>query len=285
MQIELKSVSYTYAPSTSYHTQALDNINLTVSSGEFIGIMGRTGCGKSTLIQLIDGLLAPTSGAVLLDGHDINNKRYDRNILRRNIGIVFQLPEYQLFETTVERDVAFGLKHSGLSKNEIRKRVAEALSAVGFDYDKVRDKSPLSFSGGEKKRLAIAGVLAAKPNFLILDEPIAGLDYQGKTAFLKLLQSLNENGTAIIMISHDSDALAEYASRIILMDKGQIIRDGSPEEIFADFEILNNIGAGTVKAVYISNMLRQRGVEINSHTVKYDMLLDEISMIYGGAEK
>lgn len=285
MQIELKSVSYTYAPNTSYHTQALDNINLTVSSGEFIGIMGRTGCGKSTLIQLIDGLLAPTSGAVLLDGHDINNKRYDRNILRRNIGIVFQLPEYQLFETTVERDVAFGLKHSGLSKNEIRKRVAEALSAVGFDYDKVRDKSPLSFSGGEKKRLAIAGVLAAKPNFLILDEPIAGLDYQGKTAFLKLLQSLNENGTAIIMISHDSDALAEYASRIILMDKGQIIRDGSPEEIFADFEILNNIGAGTVKAVYISNMLRQRGVEINSHTVKYDMLLDEISRIYGGAEK
>lgn len=285
MQIELKSVSYTYAPNTSYQTQALDNINLTVSSGEFIGIMGRTGCGKSTLIQLIDGLLAPTSGAVLLDGHDINNKRYDRNILRRNIGIVFQLPEYQLFETTVERDVAFGLKHSGLSKNEIRKRVAEALSAVGFDYDKVRDKSPLSFSGGEKKRLAIAGVLAAKPNFLILDEPIAGLDYQGKTAFLKLLQSLNENGTAIIMISHDSDALAEYASRIILMDKGQIIRDGSPEEIFADFEILNNIGAGTVKAVYISNMLRQRGVEINSHTVKYDMLLDEISRIYGGAEK
>lgn len=285
MQIELKSVSYTYAPNTSYQTQALDNINLTVSSGEFIGIMGRTGCGKSTLIQLIDGLLAPTSGTVLLDGYDINNKRYDRNILRRNIGIVFQLPEYQLFETTVERDVAFGLKHSGLSKNEIRKRVAEALSAVGFDYDKVRDKSPLSFSGGEKKRLAIAGVLAAKLKFLILDEPIAGLDYQGKTAFLKLLQSLNENGTAIIMISHDSDALAEYASRIILMDKGQIVRDGSPEEIFADFEILNNIGAGTAKAVYTSNMLRQRGVEINSHTVKYDMLLDEISRIYGGAEK
>ena len=269
MQIELKSVSYTYAPSTSYQTQALDNINLTVSSGEFIGIMGRTGCGKSTLIQLIDGLLAPTSGTVLLDGHDINNKRYDRNILRRNIGIVFQLPEYQLFETTVERDVAFGLKHSGLSKNEIRKRVEEALSAVGFDYDKVRDKSPLSFSGGEKKRLAIAGVLAAKPNFLILDEPIAGLDYQGKTAFLELIKSLNENGTAIIMISHDSDALAEYASRIILMENGQIVREGSPEEIFANFEILNNIGAGTAKAFYISNMLRQRGIEINSHTVRY----------------
>ena len=283
MQLELKSVSYTYAPNTSYQTKALDNINLTVNSGEFIGIMGRTGCGKSTLIQVIDGLLVPDSGLVMLDGQNINSEKYDRAVLRHSIGLVFQYPEYQLFETTVERDVAFALKYSGLSKNEIKERVAEALDASGFDYDKVKSKSPLSFSGGEKKRLAIAGVLAAKPDVLILDEPIAGLDCLGKTAFLRLIKSLNEKGTTIIMISHDSDVLAEYASRIILMDKGRIICDDAAESVLSDCERLNEIGAGAGKIVTVSNLLRQRGVGINAHTVKYNQLLDEISDIYGGA--
>ncbi|MDE5974617.1 MAG: ATP-binding cassette domain-containing protein [Eubacterium sp.] len=284
MSIELKSVSYTYAPNTNYQTQSLDNINLTISDGEFVGIMGQTGCGKSTLIQLIDGLLVPDQGSVLLDGQDINNKKYDRSILRKNIGLVFQLPEYQLFETTVERDIAFVLKHSHLSKDEIKSRVIEALNSVGFDYDKIRGKSPLSFSGGEKKRLAIAGVLASEPKILIFDEPIAGLDYQGRTTFLKLIKELNENGITIIMISHDSNVMAEYASRIILMDNGRIICDGSAETVLSDCEMLNQIGAGTSEAVSVSNMLRQRGVEINSDTVKYGQLLDEISRIYGGAD-
>ncbi|MDE6864211.1 MAG: ATP-binding cassette domain-containing protein [Eubacterium sp.] len=188
MSIELKSVSYTYARNTNYQTQALDNINLTIGDGEFVGIMGQTGCGKSTLIQLIDGLLVPDAGCVLLDGQDINNKKYDRRILRKHIGLVFQLPEYQLFETTVERDIAFVLKQSHLSKAEKKERVIDALDAVGFDYDKIKDKSPLSFSGGEKKRLAIAGALAAKPKILIFDEPVAGLDCQGRAAFLKLVR-------------------------------------------------------------------------------------------------
>lgn len=283
MQLDLKSVSYTYAPNTSYQTKALDNINLTVNGGEFIGIMGRTGCGKSTLLQIIDGLLVPDSGIVMLDGQDINDEKYDRAVLRSSIGLVFQYPEYQLFETTVERDVAFALKYSGLSKIEIKERVAEALNAAGFDYDKVKSKSPLSFSGGEKKRLAIAGVLAAKPDVLILDEPIAGLDCQGKTAFLRLIKSLNEKGITIIMISHDSDVLAEYASRIILMDKGRIIRDDAAESVLSDCEMLNEIGVGAGNIVTVSNMLRQRGVEINANTVKYNQLLDEITEIYGGA--
>ncbi len=284
MSIELKSVSYTYARNTHYQIQALDNINLTIGEGEFVGIMGQTGCGKSTLIQLIDGLLVPDAGCVLLDGQDINNKKYDRRILRKYIGLVFQLPEYQLFETTVERDVAFVLKQSHLSKAEKKERVIDALDAVGFDYDKIKDKSPLSFSGGEKKRLAIAGALAAKPKILIFDEPVAGLDYQGRTVLLKLVRELNENGVTIIMISHDSNVLAEYASRIILMDNGQIIRDGDAKAVLSDFETLNQIGVGTSEAASVSNMLRQKGVDINSDTVKYNQLLDEISRIYGGAD-
>lgn len=283
MQLELKSVSYTYAVNTNYQKQALDNINLTVSSGEFIGVTGRTGCGKSTLIQLIAGLLVPDTGTVLLDGQDINHKKYDRGILRKSMGLVFQYPEYQLFETTVERDVAFALKHSGLSKRETKDRVAASLNAVGFDYERVKDKSPLSFSGGEKKRLAIAGVLAAKPGILILDEPIAGLDYQGKSAFIKLIKTLNENGTAIIMISHDTDVLAEYASRIILMDDGHILCDDNAETVLSDHELLCKAGVGAGRVVSVSNMLRERGIAVHPDTVKYSQLLDEISRLYGGA--
>ncbi len=282
MQLELKSVSYTYAPNTNYQTKAIDEINLTISDGEFVGIMGKTGCGKSTLIQLMDGLLVPDRGCVLLNGQDINHKKYDRSILRKSIGLVFQYPEYQLFESTVERDVAFALKHSGLSRQEIKDRVIEALHYVGFDYEKIKGKSPLSFSGGEKKRLAIAGVLAAKPAMLILDEPIAGLDYRGRTSFLKLMKKLNENGTAILMISHDSDVLAEYASRIIVMDNGHIICDDTAEHVLSDYETLNKIGLGMGKVVSVSNMLRQRGIEIHSDTVKYSQLLNEIGRIYGG---
>lgn len=282
MSIALKSVSYTYAPNTAYETKALDSIDLTINDGEFLGIMGKTGCGKSTLIQIMDGLLEPDSGTVLLDGKDIHDKKYDRSILRRKIGIVFQFSEYQLFETTVERDVAFVLKHSGLSKNEIAERVAEALGAVGFEYEKVRNKSPLGFSGGEKKKLAIAGVLAAKPEYLILDEPIAGLDPLGRTEFLKLLEKLNKNGTSVIMISHDSDVLAEYASRIILMDNGHILYDDKPENVLSDYEALEKIGVRTGPLASIGNMLRQRGVNISPKAVKYNQLMDEICRLYGG---
>lgn len=276
MSIELKSVSYTYAVDTPYSVKALDDVSLTVNEGEFVGIIGKTGCGKSTLIQLIDGLLAPDNGVVLFDGEDIHSKKFDRRKLRENIGIVFQFPDYQLFETTVERDVAFALKHSSLSKKEVQNRVAKALEAVGFDYDKVKDKSPLSFSGGEKRRIAIAGVLAAGPKYLILDEPVAGLDPMGRTEFLKLLDSLNKKGTAIIMISHNTDALAEYAQRILLMRDGKIIRDGKAEEILTDYIALeeNGVRAGQISS--IAEMLRERSFDIPDNTVKYNQLIEEI---------
>lgn len=276
MSIALKSVSYTYAADTPYSVKALDDISLTVNEGEFVGIIGKTGCGKSTLIQIIDGLIAPDNGSVLFDGEDINSKKFDRRKLRENIGIVFQFPDYQLFETTVERDVAFALKHSSLSKKEVQNRVAEALEAVGFDYDKVKDKSPLSFSGGEKRRIAIAGVLAAEPKYLILDEPVAGLDPMGRTEFLKLLDSLNKKGTAIIMISHNTDALAEYAQRILLMRDGKIIRDGKAEEILTDYIALEENGVRTGQISSIAKMLRERSFDIPDNTVKYNQLIEEI---------
>ena len=234
MSIEIRSVCCTYGSGTPFETKALKNISLTIEKGEFVGIMGRTGCGKSTLIQAIAGLIPISGGQLLLDGEDINAKSYDRSVLRRKLGIVFQYPECQLFEQTVEKDVAFGLKHSGLSNNEVHDRVKWALSVCGFDYDKVCKLSPLGMSGGEKRRIAIAGVLAVKPEYLILDEPIAGLDPLGRAAFLKLVTGLNAEGMTIIMISHNADCIAEYARRIIVLDNGELAADGTPQELFAD---------------------------------------------------
>ncbi|MDE6469992.1 MAG: ATP-binding cassette domain-containing protein [Eubacterium sp.] len=281
MSIELKSVSYTYAPNTAYFSQALDNVSLTIHDGEFVGIMGKTGCGKSTLIQLMDGLLKPSQGNVLFDGQDINLKKFDRRILRQSIAVVFQFPDYQLFETTVERDIAFALKHARLSKSEVKERVIDALGAVGFDYNIVKDKSPLSFSGGEKRKLAIAGALAVKPKYLIFDEPIAGLDPVGREAFLQLIDNLNLNGTAIIMISHNADALAEHASRIVLMDNGKVVRDGKTAEVLSDYMFLRASGAATGQISNISRLLCEKGINIPKDTVKYNQLLDELCRIYG----
>ncbi|MDE5996232.1 MAG: energy-coupling factor ABC transporter ATP-binding protein, partial [Eubacterium sp.] len=237
MQLELKSVSYTYAPNTAFSSKAISDVSLKIEKGEFIGIMGKTGCGKSTLLQLMAGLLDADVGSVFLFDEDINARNYNRRKLRENVGVLFQFPDYQLFETTVFRDIAFGLKHSGMKKSEVEAAVKEALEFVGFNYDKVKDKSPLSFSGGEKRKLAIAGVLAVKPKILLLDEPVAGLDSLGRKEFLNLLKKLNESGTTVIMISHNADALAEYASRILLMKDGRIEADGSAEEILSDYDM------------------------------------------------
>lgn len=284
MPIELKSVSYTYAPNTPYASSALSNINLKINDGEFIGIIGRTGCGKSTLIQVIDGLITPSAGTVLLNGEDINSKSYNRNVLRKNVGVVFQFPEYQLFETTVERDTAFALKHSGLSKAEINNAVCSALELVGFDYDRVRNKSPLSFSGGERRKLAIAGVLVSKPEFLILDEPVAGLDPIGRTEFLTLLNKLNSNGITIIMVSHNFDVLAEYAKRIILMKDGSIIRDGTAEEILSDYGFLCESGLKTGQVQKTVHLLQKNGVNIQPDIIKYNQLIEAVCDMYGRDE-
>lgn len=279
MPIKLDNVSYTYAPGTPHEIRALRNVNLDIEDGEFVGVMGTTGSGKSTLIQLIAGLIAPTEGKILLDGEDINAKKYDRDVLHRRIGLVFQYPEYQLFETTVERDVAFGLRHQGLTKEETASAVRTALETVGFDYDEVRDKSPLSFSGGEKRRIAIAGVLASKPRVLILDEPIAGLDPLSRQDFLTMVDGLNAQGVTVIMISHNADALSEHAGRIIVLRDGALIRDGSAKHIFSDYYDLIRGGIGVPQVRQAVQLLRERGVNMPGNIILYDQFIDRLKII------
>ena len=279
MPIKLDNVSYTYAPGTSLAVRALRGVTLEVADGEFVGVMGVTGSGKSTLIQLIAGLIKPTEGQIFLDGEDINDKKYNRDVLHRKVGVVFQYPEYQLFETTVERDVGFGLRHLGLTKEETAAAVKAALETVGFDYDAVRDKSPLGFSGGEKRRLAIAGVLASKPGVLILDEPVAGLDPLGRQVFLDMIDALNAAGTTIIMISHNADALAEHARRIIVLKNGELIRDGSTRSIFSDYYDLLHNGIGVPQVRRAVQMLRERGVDMPGNIIRYDEFIDRMKII------
>ncbi len=277
MPIELREVSYTYAPGTPYAAQALKKISLTVRDGEFVGVMGRTGCGKSTLIQLAAGLMAPSAGRVFLDGEDINERHFDRARLRQRVGVVFQFPEIQLFETTVEKDTAFGLKYLDWSAAKKEAAVRQALEWMGFDFEAVRNRSPFGFSGGEKRRLAIAGVLAVMPGFLLLDEPTAGLDPQGREAFLELLRKLNQDGTTVLMISHDADALAEYAGRIVILKEGTLLRDGPAAEVFSDQEGLKENGISAGQAREMAERLRRRGWDIPCGTIRYGQLLEEIA--------
>lgn len=279
MPVTLKNVTFTYAKGTPHETKAVDDVSLEINDGDFVGIMGRTGCGKSTLIQLIDGLLTPSEGTVLLDGKDINAPDYDRDVLRKAVGVVFQFPEYQLFETTVRKDVAFGLKHHGLSAGEVEIRVKEALELMGFDYESVKDVSPLTFSGGEKRRIAIAGILAVRPKILILDEPIAGLDPKGREKFLTLLDDLNEKGTTIIMISHNSDAITEHAKKVLILKNGKLLAYDFVNVVFSDTEKLSseNIGIGQVKE--LAGLFLERGVKIPDDIIRYHEFINYVEDI------
>lgn len=276
MPVELENLSYIYARGTPFETAALQNVTLRLDDGEFAGLMGRTGCGKSTLISLTAGLLPPTAGRVLLDGKDINAPGYDRAELRKKVGVVFQYPEYQLFETTVERDVAFGLRNFGLGKEETAARVRRALETTGFDFEKVRALSPLGLSGGEKRRVAIAGVLAAEPKLLILDEPVAGLDPLGREDFLALLDRLHADGTTILMISHNADALSEHAERILALKDGRLAADRPAAAFFADAAFLSQHGLGTSAPAHLADLLRERGRDIGPVT-RFDELIDALA--------
>lgn len=262
MPIEIERLSQTYPSADGREICALRDISLRLEDGAFVGIMGRTGCGKTTLIRLIAGLLAPTRGRVLLDGNDINAKGFDRSLLRRSVGVVFQNPEYQLFETTVERDVAFGLKYSGLSRAEVAERVSRALNAMGFDFGAVRGQSPLALSGGEKRRAAIAGVLAAQPKILIFDEPVAGLDPKAREAFLSLVSDLNREGTTVLMVSHSADALAECVKQLVVLDRGRIALQGPAREVFSQLPQRKELHAGVSAAQEIAGLLSARGVRL-----------------------
>lgn len=282
MSIRLKEVSYCYGARTNYEIEALKNISCTINKGEFVGIMGKTGCGKSTFIQLMAGLLIPSSGSVFLDEENINEKNYQRQVLRKKVAVVFQYPEYQLFESTVEKDLAFGLRQFDWPKEKKKKAIVDALRHMGFDYEKVKDLSPLEFSGGEKRRLAIAGVLAVQPEILILDEPIAGLDPFYRESFLKLLQDMNDAGTTIIMISHNTDLLLECVERVILLENGEILKDGKKKEVFQDINFLKQHDIGIGQVLESVELLRQRGYQIPSTTISYQEFLEQLQAIRRG---
>ena len=262
MPITVTNLTCVYGAGTPFETTALRDVSVTVENGSFVGILGRTGCGKSTLIQIMAGLLTPTAGTVMLDGQDIHARRYDRSILRRKVGIVFQYPECQLFETTVEKDVAFGLKHSGLSAAEKQARVRWALETVGFSFEKVLDQPPMGLSGGEKRRVAIAGVLAMQPQCVVLDEPTAMLDPQGRREVLDTIERLNrEKGITVILITHHMDE-AVRAGRVIAMSEGKIIADGTPQQVFAQEKLLRSVGLDVPQTEQLLLALRARGVDI-----------------------
>ena len=283
MPIVLENASYSFRLNDGNLVPAIRDVSLSIDDGEFVGIMGHTGCGKTTLLQLMTGLLAPVSGRVLLDGSDINVKDYDRSELRKNVGLVFQFPEYQLFESTVEKDVAFALKNSALSPDEARERVKWALETMEFSFEAIRSQSPLSLSGGEKRRVAIAGALVTKPRFLIFDEPIAGLDPQSRQSFLQTVSSLNSEGTAIIMISHNSDALGEYAKRLLVFDGGSLVMDDDMKNVFSDSKRLAalHLDAGTPRA--IGEMLSCRGVTVPQTATSYAELLCALKLRLSGS--
>jgi energy-coupling factor transport system ATP-binding protein len=272
MPIIVENLFFTYMKGMPFAHTAVNDISFCVSDGEFVGLIGHTGCGKSTLIQAVAGLLKPDAGRVLLDGEDINAKDYERKKLRRRVGVVFQYPEYQLFEETVELDVAFGPKKAGLSPEEIRERVAWALSIVGMDVKEVGVLSPFELSGGQKRKVAIAGVLANKPGILILDEPIAGLDPAGRDSFMNFIRRLNGMGTTILMISHNMDGLAEYAGRILVMNESKIVLDGTPKEVFADIEKLKAMGLGASEPREVAHMLAQKGLDVPRDIIKFEDL-------------
>ena len=270
MSIELKNVTYTYSPGTAYESHALKDVSLVIPDGQFIGIIGHTGSGKSTLIQHLNALVQPTSGQILYNGEDVWAEKYDRKQLRSEVGLVFQYPEHQLFENDVISDVCFGPMNQGLSREEAEKEAKQALTQVGVKESNFK-KSPFELSGGQKKRVAIAGVLAMNPKILILDEPTAGLDPKGRDDILDQIAYLHkQSDMTVILVSHSMEDIARYADRIVVMNKGAVMYNGTPKEVFAHYQELEKIGLAAPQVTYIMHDLKEKGlpVKVNVTTVK-----------------
>ena len=281
MPIELKNVTHTYSEGSAFQATAIRNVSLTIEDGEFIAVVGHTGSGKSTLVQHLNGLLKPTGGQILIDGEDLNAPGADRRRIRQKVGLVFQYPEYQLFEETVAKDIAFGPKNLGLSVGEIDARVRRAMAHVHLDYDKYAQRSPFELSGGQMRRVAIAGVLAMEPKVLILDEPTAGLDPRGRDRILGMVQELHaKGGTTVIMVSHSMDDVARLATRLVVMSKGELVATGTPREIFRQVDMMESIGLGVPEAARLCALLRQRGVKLPDDLYTPEELRDSLLALW-----
>ena len=285
MSIEVRHLSHTYGEGSAIRTVALDDISFTINDGEFVGIVGHTGSGKSTLVQHLNGLLKPSSGQVLIDGQDLNGEKVNRRALRQRIGLVFQYPEYQLFEETVAKDIAFGPRNQGLSKGEIDQRVRKAMQNVHMDYDRYAEKSPFELSGGQMRRVAIAGVLAMEPSVLILDEPVAGLDPRGRDRILSMLEELHEKEhTTILMVSHSMEDMARLASRLLVISGGRLEADGTPRDIFSKPDLLHAIGLDIPEAAKLCALLREKGYDLPENLYRSEELKECLLRLWKEAE-
>ncbi len=279
MPMILDKVSHVY-DDAGRQVKALDNVSLVIPDGQFIGIIGHTGSGKSTLVQHLDGLLKATSGSIYFNGEDIDADDFDRKALRAKVGLVFQYPEHQLFETDVFTDVCFGPKNLGLPKKEVELRAYEALKLVGFP-DEYFYQSPFDLSGGQKRRAAIAGVLAMKPQMLVLDEPTAGLDPKGRDEILDQVSKLQkETGMTVILVSHSMDDVAKYVDRIIVMNKGSVLYDDAPREVFRHYEELEKIGLSAPQVTYIMKDLQDHGYDVSDDVTTIEEARDEIKRYF-----
>ncbi len=280
MALILDHVTYEYGTGTELKVKALDDINLVIPDGQFIGLIGHTGSGKSTLVQHLNGLIKPTSGNIYYNGKDIHDEDFSKKELRSKVGLVFQYPEHQLFEIDVFSDVCFGPKNLGLDKKEVELRAYQALKQVGLE-DEYFYQSPFDLSGGQKRRVAIAGVLAMKPEVLILDEPTAGLDPKGRDEILGLVSKLRkETGMTIILVSHSMDDVAEYVDRILVMNKGRLMFDDEPKKVFSHVEELESMGLAAPQVTYIMMELKKRGYPVDTNVITISEAAKEIKRVW-----
>lgn len=279
MSIELKGVTYIFSEGLPHEQVAVKDVSFFIEDNTFVGIIGHTGSGKSTLVQHLNGLLKPNSGNVFIDGKDITQKGVSMKEIRRNIGLVFQYPEYQLFEETVWKDVAFGPRNLDLEEEEVALRVSEALSFVGLDEEKIGHVSPFELSGGQKRRVAIAGVLAMRPKVLILDEPTAGLDPKGHKDILEMICKIHTNTQGIIiLVSHNMEDIVVHSDKVLVMEEGRLVMEGTPSEVFSQEEALYSMGLDLPPAAQLIKKLKDRGVKIQGSPLTKEEVTD---FIYG----
>lgn len=277
MSIKAENIKYIYGEGTPFMTVALDDVNIEINEGDFLGIIGHTGSGKSTLIQLFNGLEKPTEGKITVDGITVGEDKKLLSKIRQTVGLVFQYPEYQLFEETVAKDVAFGPVNLKLPQDEIDERVRDSLELMGFNYEKIKDASPFDLSGGQKRRVAIAGVMAMKPRYLVLDEPTAGLDPAGRNELFAQIKLLHEKaGVTVILVSHSMEDIAKLVNRVIVLYKGKVHMEGTPKEIYSQADELEKIGLGIPQVAEIVNELRKRGLNIRPDIITVEEAKEEI---------
>lgn len=283
MSIKIENLTHIYMPKSPFEKVALDNVNLTINDGEFVALIGHTGSGKSTLIQHLNGLLKPSSGRIIVDDIDLTAEGVKLTDVRKKVGLVFQYSEYQLFEETIEKDIAFGPKNLGLNEEQITDRVKKAMEMVNLDYETYRNQSPFDLSGGQKRRVAIAGVIAMEPKVLILDEPTAGLDPKGRDDILGQIKTLHDKyGMTIILVSHSMEDVAKLAERVIVMNEGKVALQGKPEEVFKEVDTLEKIGLGVPQVTYLIKALREKGFNVSDEVYTIEKAKEELLKVLKG---